>query len=98
MDMNIAKVSYSGLRRARENAGHLHYFNPYTAKRTLIETGYEIIEARLSAAFLHVPPRSPVQMAVLPLRLATLLFGKEFSCTVFGGMSLLGTARNPDIA
>ncbi len=98
MDMNMMKIYGSGLRRARDDAGHLHYFNPYTAARALTDTGYDIVEARLSAAFLHVPPRNAHQAAVLPLRLATLLFGKGFSCSVFGGMSLLVTARNPAAA
>jgi hypothetical protein len=79
----------------REDVGHLHYFNAYTARQTLLDTGYEIVEARLSAAFLHVPPRSLRQALILPFRLATLLFGKGFSSAAFGGMSLLVTARNP---
>ncbi len=93
LDMNVMKILTSGIRHAREDAGHLHYFNPYTAKQTIIDAGYEIIEARVEAAFLKVPPRNIRQMAVLPFRIATLAFGKTFSASTFGGMSMLVTAR-----
>jgi SAM-dependent methyltransferase len=96
LDMCALKMFTSGIRRAREDVGHLHYFNTYTAKQALLDTGYEIIEAKISVAFLKIPPRNLLQALVLPLRISSLLFGKWFANAAFGGMSLLVTARNPD--
>jgi 2-polyprenyl-3-methyl-5-hydroxy-6-metoxy-1,4-benzoquinol methylase len=94
LDMCVAKLMTSGIKRAHTIAGHLHYFNAYTAKQIISNTGYEVIDSKICVAFLGVPPRSVSQALVLPFRLATLLLGKSFSATLFGGMSLMVTAKS----
>ena len=55
LDMNVMKIIF-GLKYAREEGRrHLHYFNKYTALETLKDTGYEIIDFKLSIAFLKIP-------------------------------------------
>lgn len=92
LDMNIVKLATGGIRHAREEVGHLHYFNQYSAIHTLQDCGYRIIDQHLSVAFLANPPRNLRQWAVLPLRLLSLVFGKRFASRVFGGISLVVTA------
>jgi SAM-dependent methyltransferase len=96
LDMNVTKILSPSLKTARRDAGHLHYFNAYTAEQTLVDAGYQIIDATLQAAFLRVPPRNWRQAAVLPFRLASLIFGKRLSSSLFGGMSRLVTASKPN--
>jgi SAM-dependent methyltransferase len=92
LDMSVMKLIY-GLRFAREEVGHIHYFNTYTALETLKDTGYEIMNYKHSIAFLKVPPRNIRQILILPFRLLTLLFGFNFASLIFGGISLVVLAK-----
>ena len=96
--MNVVKVITNGIKLARTEVGHLHYFNEYTALETLKDCGFNVIDSFLSTAFLSVPPRNVRQLALLPLRLFTLIFGKSFAARIFGGQSLVVYAEiNNDI-
>lgn len=92
LDMNVMKILTPGIKFAREEVGHLHYFNRYTALRTIEDTGYRIRDSYLSSAFTSTMPRNSRQAAILPIRLLSLMFGKRFASTVFGGISLVVTA------
>lgn len=94
LDMNVVKLLTSGIRLAREEVGHLHYFNAYSALRTLVDTGYRLVDVHYAAAFLAVPPRSLRQTLMLPLRLASLIAGKRIASTLFGGVSLVVVAAD----
>jgi hypothetical protein len=88
------KLLSGGLRYAREEVGHLHYFNEWSAKATLADCGYRIETARLSAAFLKVPPRNFRQaLAVVPRILAHYLLGGRLACKLLGGYSLVVGAK-----
>ena len=89
LDMNVMKILTNGIKYARKEVGHLHYFSEYTALETLIDCGYQIKDSFLSTAFLSTLPRNKRQLAVLPLRLLFLIFGKSFASKVFGGLSLV---------
>jgi SAM-dependent methyltransferase len=92
LDMNVMKILTPGIRFAREEVGHLHYFNQYTALRTIEDTGYKIHDSYLSAGFTSTMPRNIRQAAILPIRLLASIFGKKFTSRVFGGISLVVTA------
>lgn len=89
LDMNALKILTSGIKYARANVGHLHYFNEYTAIETLKDCGYTIKSAKLCVAYLSIPPRNIKQFLVLPLRIFSLAFGKRFAAMLAGGGSLL---------
>ncbi len=89
LDMNVMKILTNGIKLARTEVGHLHYFSEYTAIETLKDCGYIIKDSFLSPAFLSILPRNRRQLAVLPFRLLTLALGKSFSSRVFGGQSLV---------
>jgi len=89
LDMSVMKIVTNGIKLAREEVGHLHYFNEYTALETLKDCGYNIKDSFLSPAFLSILPRNRRQLAVLPFRLLTLAFGKSFGARIFGGQSLV---------
>jgi Methyltransferase domain len=93
LDMCVAKLVTSGLKNARSEVGHLHYFNRFTAIETIRDAGYEIVSEDLCAAFLKIPPRNIRQAIALPFRLFSLVFGKSWSATILGGMSLLIVAK-----
>lgn len=93
LDMNIVKLLSPGIRYARKNVGHLHYFNSFTALETLKLSGYIIIDSYLSAAFLKTRPRNIKQLFLLIPRLFTLILGKNFGSILFGGTSLVVTAK-----
>ena len=58
LDMSVMKVATNGLRYAREEVGHIHYFSEYTALEALNDCGYKIDDSFLSVAFLLVPPKN----------------------------------------
>lgn len=94
MDMCVIKLLTSGLRYARKEVGHLHYFNEWSAKATLADCGYEIEVARLSPAFLKIPPRNFRQaLVVVPRIVAHFLLGKRLACKLLGGYSLIVRAK-----
>ena len=93
LDMCVIKLITSGIKKARREVGHLHYFNKYTAMETIRDSGYKIVEARLCAAFMKNPPRNIRQVIAFPFRLLSMLFGKSVSSSLFGGMSLLVVAK-----
>jgi len=78
---------------AREKVGHLHYFNKYTALKTLEDNGYNVIDYKLCAPFKSTLPRNKLQFLMLPFRYLSLLFGNNISSTIFGGFSLMVTAK-----
>ena len=93
LDMNVMKILTPGIRFAREEVGHLHYFNRYTALQTIQDTGYKIRDSYLSSMLTSTMPRNSRQAAILPIRLLSLAFGKKFASTLFGGFSLVVTAN-----
>jgi SAM-dependent methyltransferase len=93
LDMCVAKLLSPGLRYAREESGHLHYFNKYTALCSLRDCGYKITDSFIGTTFLN-PPRSIKQAIVMPIRVSSLLLGKNLSSLLFGGASLVVTARS----
>jgi SAM-dependent methyltransferase len=92
LDMNVMKIITPGIKFAREEVGHLHYFNRYTALQTVQDTGYRIHDSYLSSAYTSTMPRNIRQAAILPIRLLSLAFGKKCASTLFGGISLVVTA------
>lgn len=99
MDMCVMKLLSSGLERARAEVGHLHYFSEWSAKATLADCGYGIVTARLSPAFLKVPPRNLRQMLiVVPRVVVHFLLGRGLACKLLGGYSLLVSAKKIESA
>ena len=92
MDMNVMKILTPGIRYAREEVGHLHYFNRYTALQTLKDTGYRVQDSYLSSMITSSMPRNMRQAAILPMRLLSRVVGKRFATTMLGGASLVATA------
>ena len=94
MDMCVMKLLTRGLAYARADVGHLHYFNEWSAKATLTDCGYELEVAKLSPAFLKIPPRSFRQwLAVVPRVAAHFLLGGSLACKLLGGYSLVVRAK-----
>jgi SAM-dependent methyltransferase len=89
LDMCAAKLITGGLRFVREEVGHLHYFNAYTAVETMKYAGYEIEHSFLSAMFKHTLPRNIRQVFMLAPRILTSLLGNTLSATLTGGYSLV---------
>lgn len=93
LDMSVIKLITPGLKIAREKVGHIHYFNKYTALKTLEDCGYEVLDCKLCAPFKTNKPRNNLQRIMLPIRLLSLIFGDQISSTLFGGYSLMVFAK-----
>ena len=91
--MSVVKLITPGIRLAREEVGHLHYFNKYTAIKTLEDNNYEIIDYKLCTPIKSSRPRNIYQLLMLPFRLLSLLIGDQTASTLFGGYSLIVLAK-----
>lgn len=89
LDMCAVKLVTNGIRAARQNSGHLHYFNQYTAIETLRYAGYAIEHSELDASFLSVPPRNIRQAVVLAPRLLMSLASHKIGAALMGGYTLI---------
>ncbi len=92
LDMNAIKVATGGIRKAREQVGHLHYFNEYSAIQTLENCGYTILWTKLSVAYLANLPQNWKQALAWPFRCLSLILGKRVAARLSGGMSLVVVA------
>ena len=89
LDMSVAKLLTGGLRYVREEVGHLHYFNTYTALETLTYAGYKIEHSFLSAMFRQTMPRNIRQAIMLAPRLLSSVLGDKVAAVLAGGYSLV---------
>lgn len=92
LDMNAVKIMTGGIAIAREEAGHLHYFTPYTALKAIEDTGYTVRTSFVDASFTGAGPRNLRQAALLPFRLLSLALGPTFAATTFGGATFMVAA------
>ncbi len=97
LDLSVGKLVSGGLRFVREEVGHLHYFNAYTAIETLKYAGYRIEHSFLSAAFKRTLPRNIRQAIMLVPRWLTSVLGDRLSALLTGGYSLVVLASNPEM-
>ena len=93
LDMSVIKLITPGIKLAREKVGHIHYFNKYTALKTLEDCEYKILDYKLCAPFKSNKPRNNLQLLMLPFRFLSLIFGDQISSTLFGGYSLMVLAK-----
>ena len=88
LDLNFAKLA-GGYKEVRENVGHLHYFNVYTALETLKLAGFAVEDHFLSAQKLK-PRTIKHYLVALPRKLP---IPASLSAKLFGGYSLVVTAN-----
>jgi SAM-dependent methyltransferase len=94
LDMNVLKLISPGIRRARNEVGHLHYFNIYSARETLKDCGYGIVHSFVSTPLFSTLPRNPFQWIAAAPRIALSLASKRLAATLMGGHSLVVLARS----
>jgi len=78
---------------ARKKVGHLNFYSKDLAIRTLMDSGYDIIEWEYTNAFLNSPNRSfKTRLLSIPHRIIAI-FNKDFAVRLFGGETLLVLAK-----
>jgi len=81
------------LRRTREVVGHLHFFNESTAKSTLEECGFQIIEDRITAGCLEFPESGMKGRTFWLIRKIVFSINPRVAARLLGGFSLLVLAK-----
>jgi SAM-dependent methyltransferase len=94
LDMSVIKLVTPGIRRARNEVGHLHYFNVYSARETLRDSGYEIVDSFVSSPIFSTLPRNAFQLVAALPRMALSAVSKSAAATLLGGHSLVALARS----
>lgn len=78
---------------ARESVGHIHVFNRDTARATLGETGFQIVDEEYTAGSLDLPAKTlKSRLASIPRR-AVRLIDPDLAANLLGGFSLLLLAQ-----
>ena len=94
LDMCVMKLVTPGIRRARNLSGHLHYFNIYSARETLRDSGYEIVDSFVSSPLFSTLPRNVFQWILMLPRMALTVVNKPLAATLLGGHSLVVLAKS----
>lgn len=95
LDMNVASLLSRGYMNLRRSVGHIHYFSPASARATLEDCGYRIIDSRLDMVVLHRLKTGPTPRALIAAapRLALSLASKSLVASVLGGVSMMVLCR-----
>jgi SAM-dependent methyltransferase len=91
LDMNVLSVLRGAYMGARKSLGHLHYFSAESARATLADTGYTIVDQMLTPAWRDregVNWTWKLRLAFLP-RWALSQVSDEFAAKLLGGYSLM---------
>jgi SAM-dependent methyltransferase len=81
------------LLKVRDKVGHLHYFTRGLALSLLLESGFEIIEARYTGAALDAPQRSFKTRAAGWVRRIAYAIDRDLGARLLGGETLMVLAR-----
>jgi 2-polyprenyl-3-methyl-5-hydroxy-6-metoxy-1,4-benzoquinol methylase len=93
LDLNVMKAFGPGIARARRVSGHIHYFNVHTARETLRDCGYEIVDEQIATPVFSTLPRNPFQWLLALPRATLALLSKSLCAKLLGGCSLVVLAR-----
>ena len=94
LDMCALKVFGKGMSNARENVGHLHYFNKFTAISTLNDCNYKIIDFKLNPGFMFEKNRNFLQKIFLLPRYFFYFISPNIAAELLGGISLTVLTKN----
>jgi cyclopropane fatty-acyl-phospholipid synthase-like methyltransferase len=79
--------------KARETAGHIHYFTKETALAALTDTGYEIVDCFYTNSAIDLPNRGwKANLLKLPRKIFFAI-NQDLAVRVLGGFSLLVLTR-----
>jgi SAM-dependent methyltransferase len=102
LDMHVLGLLVDHQVVARRQCGHLHYFSVATARATLQDTGFEIVDDQLAPGFAGTDPvvrrRSNYLRALHPLRSALYRVSPAATARLIGGVSLYVLARSANPA
>jgi SAM-dependent methyltransferase len=92
-----AIVRMSPITRSREQVGHIHYFGAETARSSLDETGYRVLDEMYTVAGLQARQGDPLRrrLARVPRR-AAFRVRPHLACRWLGGSSVLFLATPQD--
>ncbi len=93
LDLSVqAVLRERGLRKRRELYGHIQYFTQETARETLKDAGYQLLDYVYTPRCIELAKETIQKLAVLPRKLCFAI-NKDFTVRVLGGYSLLVLAR-----
>jgi len=99
LEMNAQMVMRGSLIRARQGAGHVHYFDKATALATLKENGFQVLDCRYSRSSItmggtnyRVGTGWRTALLRLPRKLAAIV-NEDLAARTLGGFSLLVLAQ-----
>jgi len=90
LDLCVGSVIFpSVLERTRTKVGHIHYFTRETALASLKSSGYEILEAEITAGCIKFPAVGVLGFMARLLRSILFRVNPQIAARLLGGFSLL---------
>jgi hypothetical protein len=100
MNMNVISVILNRPKLEYEKAGHLHFFNEFTAIQSMRDCGYEIIDysclvgsGKIKTQLLIVEPIGKKRLMAIPIAITNSLLSPSLSLRFFGGGGIMILAR-----
>ena len=93
LDLSVQTVlRKKALLKRRDLYAHVHYFTKETALRTLVDTGYEVLDYFYTPRSIDFGSELGEKLLKLP-RKVSFAFHRDFAARLLGGFSLLVLAR-----
>lgn len=93
LEINALSAMCGAHARSRNSFGHLHFFSRETALMALEETGYQVVDAVLTAGAIELPQASFSQAAAFFPRMLLGAVNQDMAQRLLGGWSLLVLAE-----
>lgn len=88
LDLSVLSLLRGSLMSVRDTAGHLHYFNAETARATLTDCGYQIVDAFYTTVF-DLPQKSMRSQILRIPRKILFEISPDFAVRLIGGCSYM---------
>lgn len=88
LDMFVLATLTSNYKQKKESVGHLHYFDYNTALGVLEDTGYDIMDYKLTKSYKQANTKLNNKLKALR-GIGEVCFGQKFNSKLLGGYSLM---------
>ena len=90
----VSSLVPSILIKTRNTVGHLHYFNKTTAEATIMDSGFKILDSRVTEGCLEFPEPGILGRCLWAVRKVAFSLNANLAAQIFGGFSLMVLATS----
>lgn len=88
LDMFVLASLTNNYKQKKASVGHLHYFDHNTALSVLEDTGYKVIDFKLTKAYLQSKTKLNKMLSIIR-KIGSCILGNKLNSRIFGGYSMM---------